>query len=395
MPQIPQTSQKTTPKSASPVVPATSSATPTPTKKSIPFKVLIALVVVIVIFGIGFLTVKISQNFPAISDRISTAFVSLSSSFTKKEKLILTAERGVVVAGEVFTISWNHENADASGSYVLSYECGSGAKLQTTDKSASMVTAGKSISCDEHITIATTTGRGSSSFIAYSPASRFSTLTLNLGFTPASTTRASVESSISLIVENKAMSTTTATSSSNPDATIGSEIASAMEPEATPPVTNDAQDTYQTTVQPVEPQPISYPIVELPIAPHYTGPADLVVRILDIGTIDKLTNAYTPTTTLKSSDRIGVRFEIGNEGGERVSNWYFNAVLPTFPSYTYSSSGQSALNSGERTEFTLGFDMIAQGGDHMVVINVDPANTNQESNETNNIAKVKIENVVF
>lgn len=125
------------------------------------------------------------------------------------------------------------------------------------------------------------------------------------------------------------------------------------------------------------------------------GKPDLAVKILEIGVIDKITNLWLATTSLRSIDRIAVRFLVENLGTKETGSWYFNAVLPTYPSYIYSANSQVSLLPGERIEFTLGFDSVEKKDGNIVVINVDPANSIFEVSEENNIAKITIDGVSF
>ena len=125
------------------------------------------------------------------------------------------------------------------------------------------------------------------------------------------------------------------------------------------------------------------------------GKPDLAVKILEIGVIDKITNVWTATTSLRSIDRIAVRFLVENLGTKETDSWYFNAVLPTYPSYIYSSPSQISLKAGERIEFTLGFDSVEKKDGNIVVINIDPNNSVSEASEENNIARVTIDGVSF
>lgn len=165
----------------------------------------------------------------------------------------------------------------------------------------------------------------------------------------------------------------------------------------------------------VKPVTAPAPVVKIPVAKEKTagqktetlqlinptapikdiGKSDLAVKILEIGVIDKVTNIWTATTSLRSVDRIAVRFSVENLGTKETNLWYFNAVLPTFPLYIYSANSQVSLLPGDRIEFTLGFDSIEKKDGNLVVINVDPANSISEASEDNNIARVIIDGVSF
>ncbi|OHA43873.1 MAG: hypothetical protein A3G03_01015 [Candidatus Taylorbacteria bacterium RIFCSPLOWO2_12_FULL_44_15c] len=125
------------------------------------------------------------------------------------------------------------------------------------------------------------------------------------------------------------------------------------------------------------------------------GKPDLAVKILETGVIDKVTNVWTATTSLRSIDRIAVRFSVENLGTKETGAWYFNAILPTYPSYIYSANSQNSLLPGDRIEFTLGFDSVEKKDGNVIVINVDPANSIFEASEENNIVRVTLDGVSF
>jgi len=125
------------------------------------------------------------------------------------------------------------------------------------------------------------------------------------------------------------------------------------------------------------------------------GKPDLSVKVLETGVIDKITNVFTATTSLRSVDRIAVQPLVENLGTKETSPWYFNAVLPTFPSYIYSANSQVSLLTGDRIEFTLGFDSVEKKDGNVIVINIDPANSIFEASEDNNIARITIDGVSF
>jgi hypothetical protein len=127
------------------------------------------------------------------------------------------------------------------------------------------------------------------------------------------------------------------------------------------------------------------------VASNPYGKADLAVTILSYGTLDKSTNAYTATSTaVNRSNRIAVRFEVANRGDKTSPTWMFNGYLPTFPAQTFNSDQQSALNPGDKIEFTIGFDQMQDSATSIVKIEVDPANNVTESDKTNNTASISI-----
>ncbi|MCH7529933.1 hypothetical protein IIB50_02335 [Patescibacteria group bacterium] len=120
------------------------------------------------------------------------------------------------------------------------------------------------------------------------------------------------------------------------------------------------------------------------------GFVDLSVIILATGILDKTTNEFIATSSIKLSDKVAISFEVINKGTRTSSGWTFNAVLPTFPHHIFHSKSQHALGPGDKIEFTLGFDSIAGVGEQEIIINVDPAGNINESTKSNNIVRVTV-----
>jgi hypothetical protein len=123
-----------------------------------------------------------------------------------------------------------------------------------------------------------------------------------------------------------------------------------------------------------------------------SGKADLTIRILDTGVVNRSTGAYTPASSVQSSDRAGVRFEVENIGSAATSAWQFRAQLPTtdVSNINYVSNTQASLNPGEKTTFTIAFENVAARGNNPVTITLDANNTINEPNEVNNTATANV-----
>jgi hypothetical protein len=122
------------------------------------------------------------------------------------------------------------------------------------------------------------------------------------------------------------------------------------------------------------------------------GTADLSIRILDTGVVNRSTGAYTAQSTLGSSDRVGVRFEVTNSGSTATGAWKFHADLPATDDRIahYDSDSEPTLNPGQTMTFTVTFETLKYQGDNTVTISVDSAHQVSESNENNNTASATI-----
>lgn len=116
------------------------------------------------------------------------------------------------------------------------------------------------------------------------------------------------------------------------------------------------------------------------------GLPDLVPTIIATGIMTgTTTNSFVATTTLTTSDRIGVRFSVKNEGTNASGVWRFSVVLPTDTAYVFESPMQESLNPGDRVEYTLGFDRPRAGTNQQITVRADFSNLVNESNEANNV----------
>jgi hypothetical protein len=123
-----------------------------------------------------------------------------------------------------------------------------------------------------------------------------------------------------------------------------------------------------------------------------TGKADLVVRVLDTGIVNRSNGTYTPASTVGSNDRVAVRFEVQNVGTEATGSWRFQANLPTNDSnnVNFNSDTQVSLLPGQKATFTVAFENVKSAGNNTVTITVDSNANVSEANENNNSTTANI-----
>ncbi len=350
------------------------------------------LILALLVVTFGTLSTLSFYFFPNTADRLSALLVTL---FGREERIELIADKQNVFTKEVFTISYEHIGREETGSYVLTYPCSINTNLSfATLNGASTETS--TLTCDEKIAIAPKAGEksGSVSLTSVTSSHAISEVPITIAFLPEGTTTPLVKGTVFMVIENK-----------NPLATTPSITPTTQTPStSTTPI---KKPTNQPSGKPTNTTPAQNTTVTSPISTSthkvtadtptysYYGRADLAVRIIETGTVDKITGAFTATSSFRSSDRIGIKFEVRNDGGREVNSWYFNAVLPSFPAHIFTSPGQSPLIPGARIEFTLGFDNVnmSTGAVREFVVNADPAGSIGEANEINNIAKIIIANV--
>jgi hypothetical protein len=131
-------------------------------------------------------------------------------------------------------------------------------------------------------------------------------------------------------------------------------------------------------------------------ASNPNGYVDLSARVIEQGVVNKDTGVFTASSSPNRADpqyRVAVRFAVENLGTKTSPQFTFNAVLPTYPANIFSAPSQPALGPGDRIEFTLGFDQIADSDTGTFTINVDPTGGMNESNKSNNIVHYTVTSI--
>jgi hypothetical protein len=182
--------------------------------------------------------------------------------------------------------------------------------------------------------------------------------------------------------------------------------ATVVEPATTPAVTAPVTTPIPVSTTPA-PAPTprtagpatsnTYPLSgAITAASNPSGYVDLSVRVIEQGVVNKDTGAFTASSSPNRADpmtRVAVRFVVENIGTKTSPQFTFNAVLPTFPGDIFSSPTEQALGPGDRIEFTLGFDSIADSDSGTFTVNVDPAGSINEPNKSNNIVHYTVTSV--
>jgi len=299
----------------------------------------------------------------ALARTASTAAVTLSSVFFPVNHLSVSTDSTTVNSSEPFTLSLKLDRADTKGSYSFSYPCLEGFYF----KSATAGNSEESVPCDTPFNLVLDNQKVT--LTPVSTKSRYVDMPVTLHFTQDGKKSFSDKASIVMTVFNDGSKKTVTetvpkTSTINPTT---SGHTSAVTPGS------ETSKTY-TNIS------IGGPTIK---AENPSGKADFKVSIISTGTTNKTSGAFTATSTLYRSDRIAVRFAVENTGDKTSPEWRFNAILPTYPAYTFNSDSQRALKPGERIEYTIGFDQSIAGTSTVKFI-IDPQEVVAESDETNN-----------
>jgi len=341
----------------------------------------IAVMGIAALVGFGtFVVLRTYEFFPPIANRLLNAATSLTNIFRPSERLILESSKVNLSSGDTFTLNWTHTGGQSGQTPALFYPCLDGVNLSVVGNGSARI-----IPCSSSYPILTTTNN--IDLTVLSTTSRFVDLPVSLSLTNQNEEKPRISESLILLINNANLKAETGTNALLP--ATKNTTSSSTTKKLVPPKT----DTTPKTPTAGPKKETLYPVGASGMSTS-TKP-DLIVRILEIGVIDKTSNVFIATTTLKNSDRIAVRFEVENLGREASGEWSFNAVLPTYPSYIFQSEAQQSLSPRDRIEYTLGFDNIEKSDNNLVTINADPASSINESNEENNIARTTIGGVKF
>ncbi|TSC64737.1 MAG: hypothetical protein G01um101491_206 [Parcubacteria group bacterium Gr01-1014_91] len=122
-----------------------------------------------------------------------------------------------------------------------------------------------------------------------------------------------------------------------------------------------------------------------------SGLPDFIVTINAVGYLATTSaESFVASSTVPSGSRPAVRFTIKNIGTNVTGQWRFSASIPTQSSYIYQSQPQQSLASGDRIEYTLGFDQATAGSNKTISITANFDRTVGESNMNNNNASAQL-----
>ena len=338
----------------------------------------LAVISFIAILSIGMWgSVQIAKAVPNVFSSLAAAIVSLSSIFipaNTSEQILLSAPALTVSSGENLTVSWEHANKTADGSYTFRYNCAEGVHFVSADSEEVVFCNVPFHFLNDGNTVALT---------PISEKNRFIDVTLFIDFTPNGGTTASVKGSMVLTIVNEDITT-------SPNVLAPTKETSA--PSATPPKA-PASSTPSPGSGSAGPTRTVQELTPTPVVSDPNGQTDLIGRILEVGVVNKTTNVFAASSTpyARSEEyRVAIRFAIENIGTKTSPQFTFNAVLPSFPSHIFSSAAQQELRPGDRIEYTLAFDQFVDTNEGLFTLNIDPSNRVNEPNKDNNLVKYTI-----
>lgn len=281
----------------------------------------------ILIFSINFIT-KGNSYFSSAS----VNFVNLSSFFSKKENLFVSADSLNQKSGEIFKVFFKHPDSKAIGSYSFTYPCFESFYFEAITDSNKK----EKVLCNTPFSITNTDNE--IKIRANLTQSRYVDMPVTVSFTPNGKSTPTSSGSITLSISNE----------------------------------NILNDKQQENI-----------ILN-------NTKSDLKITIAEIGVLNRETKAFVKLNSISKNDVVGIRFIVENIGSKLSGPWKFNAILPTYPSKIFNSEIEPSLNPQDRIEFTIGFDQ-AIVGKQIVKFLVDPDNAVSEISEENNTASVEIQ----
>jgi len=335
---------------------------------------------------------------PESAKNLLASVISVSSELKRAEGIEVTTPALNLTSGEKTLITWNHIGKTTDGSYRIYYPCRKDFYLEII----SAENKGALVFCN--VPQDFLNQNDSVAIIPHSNGNRYLDIPLTVEFVRNGEDEVSVFGTSLLTIFNEKVAASPSVLEVTGEAK--DEIAKTKEGDAVnkenqasasdglnAPTSNTAPKN-KTTGEKKETTVLISGNIGASSGP--AGKPDLAAKILAIGKIDIANNnAFIATTTLKSTDRIAVRFEVVNLGTKTSESWHFNAVLPTFPMYIFTSEMQTVLAPNDKIIFTLGFDKIEKKDGNIVTINVDPTGYPPDVTRDNNIVKVTIDGIQF
>lgn len=280
-----------------------------------------------------------------------TSLASLAESVHTYEpvELVVTSNRTIANAGEVFSLAWNIPKQ--AGEFTFSYECTDGVAIEITTVTGEIA----SVACASTFTLGKVSGTDIS---ISSEKNRLTEVPYTITFVPTNTQEASAAEKNSISVLNNVIGAPIATATTTPVITTPEP---APTPTPKPPVIATTTKPVATTT-PAKPAPKPVYVQTYTYAVPVSNPAgytDLGITFLGAGTIDSA-NRFINVGTLDNDTKGAIQIQIKNTGTKTSNPFTFTIALPN--GSTYASGEQAALKPNERSVITLGFDATNQIG---------------------------------
>lgn len=311
------------------------------------------------------------KNSGNIRAAVAAAISGIQSIFSPAERIVLSIVDSQLVVDEPFVVAWEHRGNTSEGSYEFSYDCQEGVylSLKTETNDTDTVFCNIAVPVLSTDTTLTLTAHGDITGVVDVP--------VRVAYTQNGETRVHREGTLVLPIQDIRFDTATST-------------------DATPVVPTTPVTPSTNTPVILTPGATTTTVIRIGTTPNLFGKADLTVKFLAVGLVDRRTGEFDEMDELPrklpSGKRAAIRFEIVNKGTNITNNdWRFSVELPTSPAYTYKSDEQPAMFPDDRISYTIGFDRVKNANEDDYRIRVDIDDDVDESSESNNTESGDIE----
>ena len=333
------------------------------------------IVVLVVILGIAIISLFVNPS------SLSSIWRDTFSRF-RAESIDVSLSTSTTIANTPIFLSFRHNNksAEENGSYYLSYECGKNISLALANVRSAPIFCDRPFDVSE---IGTSTLLLIPNIIGNAAST-----TVEITYVPNATTTDNGEQKIVR---------------GNANLSVTRRQTTPLSP-STPSITTPKVETTPKVGVPPQPGEKTERYYKIDESENYIqngtrvakiGNADLSVKILAVGKMDQSTNRFSESNSLRSTDRIGIKFTVTNSGTEAISGWQFITALPILPPFTFVSEKQQNLLPGEHIEYTIAFDNVAKINGNIISVTVDPDYEIAEKTRSNNVASVTINGINF
>lgn len=336
--------------------------------KAIGKKILQGAGLIVVLGAVVWVGAQGFKNSGNIRAAVANAIAGIQSIFTPAERIVLSIVDSQLVVDEPFVVAWEHRGNTSEGSYEFSYECKDGVylSLKTGSQATDTVFCNIAVPIQATDTVLTLTAHGDITGVVDIP--------VRIAYTQNGETRVHREGTLVLPIQDIRFDTATST-------------------DATPVVPETPSNNTPVILTPGA---TTTTVIRIGTTPNLFGKADLTVKFLAIGLVDRRTGEFQEKDELPrklpSGKRAAIQFEVVNKGTNVAQDdWRFSVSLPTSPAYTYKSGDQPSLFPDDRMLYTIGFDRVKNADEDDYSIRIDIDDDINESSESNNTESGEVE----
>ncbi|MES2223606.1 MAG: CARDB domain-containing protein [Patescibacteria group bacterium] len=322
-------------------------------------------IIVAIILVLLFIALAIVKFVPKLISSFGTASVSLSSLFSPKENITVSAP-SEVKSGSPFTVSWKNNVTEPAGSLMWSYQCADNVTVEYTSTGGQ-----RPVICNTLFPLPAT--GNSYSFVAKNSGTASVPVTMTVALYDADMKTVKVQGSTNMTVLAPG-STATVVSQYNPD----------YSATTTPSTNNNSTNTNTNgTTKTTTKTTTNNTNYNTGVT---NGTPDLSVSLVKVGRTQN-DGSYISTNSFAENDRVTVIFKVTNTGTARSGTWSLRADLPTKTQSdkVYVSNAQPALNPGDSYQMTISFDAFDPNGRNIII-----TISNNDYNQSNNVLNIPV-----